>query len=112
MAMAWSRISSKVITYPFEADAACRRRCGHWQGHSGVCIPHIVDKRKGEILGAHDAAMTPLAQMRGGLCHGCLGRQQSPKPPTECRSAPCPPRANPSLGIRLCGTRRGSHKKG
>src|SRR4029453_9816541 len=43
MAIAWSRISSKVIASPSYADAACRRRCGHWHGHSGACIPQIVD---------------------------------------------------------------------
>src|SRR4029434_7459019 len=49
MAIAWSRISSKVIAHPPEADEACRRRCGNWQGHTGVCIPHMVDKRKQEV---------------------------------------------------------------
>src|SRR5712691_7344135 len=68
MAMAWSRISSKVIAHPPEADEACRRRCGNGKGRVGVCIPHMVDKRKQEVLGARDAESTPHSQTRGGKC--------------------------------------------
>src|SRR6266699_3434587 len=91
MAIAWSRISSKVIAYPPEADEACRRRCGNGKGRAGVCIPHMVDKRKQEVLGARDAAVTPLAQRRGGLYHVRVGRLQPHKTHTQRRSAPCPP---------------------
>src|ERR687887_1810402 len=68
MASAWSRISSKVIAHPPYADEACRRWCGNWQGYSGTFIPHIVDKRKQEVLGE----VTLFPQTRGGLCHACL----------------------------------------
>src|SRR6266853_6177491 len=68
MAIAWSRISSKVIAHPPEADEACRRRCGNGKGRVGVCIPHMVDKRKQEVLGARDAESTPHSQTRGGKC--------------------------------------------
>src|SRR5713101_8496447 len=73
MAIAWSRISSKVIAYPPSADAACRRRCGNWQGRSGVCIPHMADRRKQEALGARDAAVTPFSQTREGDVSRALG---------------------------------------
>src|SRR5262245_56111454 len=66
MAIAWSRISSKVIANPPSTDAACRRRGGNWRGCSGAFLPHMVDKKKQEILGARDVAVTPLSQMRGG----------------------------------------------
>src|SRR5262249_48081212 len=58
MAIAWSRISSKVIVHPPEA---CRRRCGNWQGRLGVCIPQMAARRKREVRGARrsrDAALT------------------------------------------------------
>jgi hypothetical protein len=45
MAIAWSRISSKVITHPPYADAASGRQYGNWTGRSGTCIPHVVDER-------------------------------------------------------------------
>src|SRR5262249_36307272 len=51
MAIAWSRISSKVIAHPPEADEACRRWCGNGRGRSGVLIPHLVAKRKQQVLG-------------------------------------------------------------
>src|SRR2546422_6222930 len=68
MAIAWSRISSKVIATPLYADAACRRRCEHGKGYSGTFIPHMVDRRKQEVLGARDAAVTPCLQTQGGVC--------------------------------------------
>src|SRR5438046_2896607 len=68
-----SRISSKVIAHPPDADAACRSRWGNWQSHAGAVIPHMVDKRKQEVLGAHDPAVTPCSQTRGGLAHGRVG---------------------------------------
>src|SRR5712691_2436299 len=74
MAIAWSRISSKVIAHPPEPTEACRRRCRNWQGRSGVCIPHIADRRKQEVLGARDAAVTPLSQTRGGYVSRALGQ--------------------------------------
>src|SRR5215475_10957662 len=68
MAIAWSRLSSKVIAPPPEANVAYRRRCRNWQGHSSACIPHRVDKRKQEVLGVRDAEETPFSATRGGLC--------------------------------------------
>jgi hypothetical protein len=50
MAIAWSRISSKVIAHPPYADEACKRRCGNGTGLSGVCIPHMADRKKQEVL--------------------------------------------------------------
>src|SRR4029434_3695215 len=91
MAIAWSRISSKVIAHPPEADEACSRRCGNWHGRSGVLIPHLVAKRKQEVLGARDAEVTPFSQTRGGMCHVRLDRLPPHKTPTQRRSAPCPP---------------------
>src|SRR5213596_696285 len=88
MAIAWSRISSKVIAHPPYADAACRRRCGNWQGRSGVCIPHMVDKRKQEVLGAHDAEVTPFSPTRRGMCRVRLADVNHKRP--KRRSAPCP----------------------
>src|SRR5215831_9882414 len=72
MAIAWSRISSKVIAHPPYADAACRRRCGNGTGCSGAFIPHMVDQRKPQVLGVHDADVMPSSQTH-----------------TESRSAPC-----------------------
>src|SRR6266568_954547 len=91
MAMAWSRISSKVIAHSPYADEACRRRCGNGTGRSGVFIPHMVDKRKQEVLGGCDAAVTPCSQTRGGMCHVRLRILQLQKTHTERRSALWPP---------------------
>src|SRR5262245_1653054 len=55
--MAWSRISSKVIAHPPEADAACSRRCGNGTGRSSAFIPHSVAKGKQEVLGECDAML-------------------------------------------------------
>src|SRR6266571_9092458 len=90
MVIAWSRISSKVITHPPEANAACGRRCGNGTGRSNACIPHRIDKGQQEVLGARDAAVTPLSQTRGGRWHGRLDRLPPPQTHTESRSAPCP----------------------
>src|SRR5262247_3706113 len=57
MAIAWSMISSKVIAHPPEADVACSRRCGNWQGRLGVCIPQMAARRKQEVLGECDAML-------------------------------------------------------
>src|SRR6266566_7787022 len=91
MAIAWSRISSKVIAHPPYADEACRRRCGNGTGRSGVFIPHMVDKRKQEVLGACDAEVTPCSPTREYMCRVRLGRLQPHKTHTKRRSAPCPP---------------------
>src|SRR5262245_35431669 len=50
MAIAWSRISSKVIATPLYADAACRRQCEHGKGCAGTFIPHMVIRGKQEVL--------------------------------------------------------------
>jgi hypothetical protein len=75
---------------PPYADEARRRQCGNGTGRSGVCIPHMGDKRKQEVLGARDAAVTLFSQMRGGICHVRLGRLQPRKPHTKHWSTPCP----------------------
>src|SRR4029450_3751550 len=90
MAIAWSRISSKVIAHPPEADAVCSRRCGNGKSRVGACIPQMVDKRKQEVLGAHDVEVTPFSQTQGGICHVHVGRLQPPKTHAASRSAPCP----------------------
>src|SRR5215216_3306744 len=77
MAIAWSRISSKVIATPLYADAACRRRCGNGKSRSDACIPQMVDKRKQEVLGARDAEATPiLTDARREVSH--VRRHSSP----------------------------------
>src|SRR5262245_10870983 len=70
MAIAWSRISSKVIATPLYAAEAYRRRCGNGTRHSDGWIPYMMDKRKQEVLGVRDAAVTLLSQARGG-CVTC-----------------------------------------
>src|SRR6516164_6077870 len=44
MAIAWSRISSKVITHPPSAEAACSRRCKHRQSRSSSLYRRWVTK--------------------------------------------------------------------
>src|SRR5215471_18287857 len=44
MAIAWSRISSKVIAHPPYADTACSRRYGNWQSRSGSLYRRWVTK--------------------------------------------------------------------
>src|SRR5262245_38337958 len=69
MAIAWSRISSKVMTPPRLTDEVCRRRCAHGHGHMGVCIPYKADRRKREVLDVRHAALTDtrgdVARVRG-----------------------------------------------
>src|SRR5678815_525022 len=89
MAIAWSRISSKVIANPPSADEACRRRCGNGHSCSDTCIPHMVDRRKREVLGACDAEGTPRPQTRGGMCHVRLGLLHAAKTLTAYRSTRC-----------------------
>src|SRR5687768_5397718 len=55
MAIAWSRISSNVIANPPSPCKADRRRCGHCGGRQDPFVPHTLDKRKQEVLGARDA---------------------------------------------------------
>src|SRR5712691_467627 len=74
MAIAWSRISSKVIAHPPEPNEACRRRCGNGKGRSSVCIPHMAGKGKPEV--------------RERVTHG---HTSTAKDPTEQRSGPWPP---------------------
>src|SRR5262244_3572418 len=74
MVIAWSRISSKVIAHPPYADEGCRRQCENWQGRSGAFIPHVVDKRKQEVLGVRDAAMMPLSRTLGEYGSRALGQ--------------------------------------
>src|SRR2546422_7888544 len=85
MAITWSRISSKVIAHPPYTNKVCRRWYENRKGYSGAFIPHIVDKRKQEVL----REVTLFPQTRGGLCHARLSRLQLPKTRTESRSAPC-----------------------
>src|SRR6516164_11731083 len=44
MAIAWSRISSKVIAHPPYAEAACTRRCGNGKRRSGSLYRRWVTK--------------------------------------------------------------------
>src|SRR5262245_25837587 len=89
MARACSSISSKVIADPPYTDKAYRRRCGYCRGRSSVLIPHMVDRRKQEVLEERDVVVTPLSQTRGGMCHVHLGRLHPAKTLTEHRSARC-----------------------
>src|SRR6516165_7059606 len=50
MAIAWSRISSKVITHSLEANAACGRQCGTWQSRMGVYKQHLENVRRKDVL--------------------------------------------------------------
>src|SRR5262249_12000160 len=86
MAIAWSRISSKVMTPPRLTDEACRRRCAHGHGHMGVCIPYKADRRKREVLDVRHAALTDT---RWDV-PVCVDRLHSASTLTQCRSAPCP----------------------
>src|SRR6516165_5232223 len=74
MAIAWSRISSKVIAHPPYAEAACSRRYGNWRGRSGSLYRRWVTKesrrdqdplQKGEnrtrLAGSTDAQPSVLA---------------------------------------------------
>src|SRR5262245_21802870 len=89
MAIAWSRSSSKVMAHPPYAAGAYRRRCRNKPSCSRPCIPHIVDERKQEVWEAHDVEVTPFSQIRGGVCHVCLGRLHLAKTLMEHRSARC-----------------------
>src|SRR6516165_6966210 len=83
MAIAWSRISSKVIAHPPDAEAASRRPCGNGKSRSGPLYRRWVTKESrrpgsaarrrttGRAAGAGDpraAALPPrrhaLAQLR------------------------------------------------
>src|SRR6516225_5821715 len=44
MAIAWSRISSKVIAHPPDAEAASRRPCGNGKSRSGSLYRRWVTK--------------------------------------------------------------------
>src|SRR6516225_4623135 len=74
MAIAWSRISSKVIVHPPDADTACSRRCGNGKSRSGSLYRRWVTKesrrdhdplQKGEnrtrLAGSTDAQPSVLA---------------------------------------------------
>src|SRR6266705_3775786 len=74
MAIAWPSISSKVSAHPPSTNEACKRRCWNGTGRSGVCIPHLADRRKQEVLGVRDAKEAPL----------------SPEIHTRHRRSPCP----------------------
>src|SRR3989454_8749106 len=47
------------MAHPPYADVACSRRCGNEQGRSDAFIPHMVDQRKQEVRGAHNARRLP-----------------------------------------------------
>src|SRR6266571_2349073 len=79
MAIAWSSTSSKVIAHSPYAYEACRRRCWKETGRSGACIPHMVDKRKWEVLEVRDAEVMSCSQMRGGMCHESFDRLSPPQ---------------------------------
>src|SRR5262245_65995100 len=74
MAIAWSRISSKVIANPPSPCKVYKRRCGHCGGHQDTFVPHLIDKRKQEVLGAHDVctSLNRKGSMWKGRVHTSL----------------------------------------
>jgi hypothetical protein len=50
----------------------------------------MVHRRKQEVLGARDAAVTPLSQTGGGRCHVGLGILHPAEILTKHRSTRCP----------------------
>src|SRR5215468_10495737 len=101
-------MSSKVIAHPPEA---CRRRCGNWQGCLGVCIPQMAARRKQEVLGARDAAVTLLSQPRGRRYHVCVDILHAASTLTKYRSTPCPhinetPNTTPKPNAAVIAQRR------
>src|SRR5215468_11117893 len=90
MAIAWSRISSKVIAPPMRM-----KRTEDHVGTGEVVRTYLyrreVTKESRKHWKVRDAEGTPFSQMQEGMGHVPLGRPQPPKPHTEARSAPCPP---------------------
>src|SRR5436190_1044520 len=60
MAIASSRISSKVIADPSSVDEVCRRRCGDGRYRQSAYIPQRADKGKPAALGARCAEEVAL----------------------------------------------------
>src|SRR6266478_9878955 len=81
MVIAWSRISSKVITHPPEAAEACRRRCENWKGRSSTFIPQMVDKRKQEGTGGRVTQRALHSHRREGACVTCTWTDGHPTDP-------------------------------
>src|SRR5262249_24055294 len=75
MAIAWSRISSKVIAHPPEPHAACSRRCGNGKNWSDICIPQMGDGRKEEVLGVSGRRGTTGHHPRSRDAIKCRGRK-------------------------------------
>src|SRR5215470_17311453 len=61
--MAWSRISSKVIAHPPDAEAACSRRCGNGKSRLGSLYRTWVTK---ESRSDHDPLQK--GELRMGVC--------------------------------------------
>src|SRR5688500_5886194 len=101
MAIAWSRISSKVIAHPPEPHEACTRRCGNWRSCSGVCIPHMVDRRKQEVLGVRDAAL-PEARGYGARTLGQTSPGNAPHGAQEPTMSPRTRDAKQHAKARQC----------
>src|SRR5262249_45817825 len=55
----------------------------------GVCIPQMAARRKQEVVGARDAAVTLLSQPLGRRCHVCVGILHAASTLTKYRSTPC-----------------------
>src|SRR5215475_6587703 len=90
MAIAWSRISSKVIAPPMRM-----KRTEDHVGTGAVVRTYLyrreVTKESRKHWKVRDAEGTPCSQIQEGMGHVPLGSQQPPKTHTEARSAPCPP---------------------
>src|SRR6516165_3332511 len=79
MAIAWSRISSKVIAHPPDAEVACSRRCGNGKSRSGHLYRRWVTKESrkpgralrrwatGRAAGAGDPRAASLPPTRHAL---------------------------------------------
>src|SRR5215472_8580658 len=91
MAIAWSRISSKVIAHPPYADEAYRRPRGHWSSRADALIPYRGDKRKQEALErARHRDNAVLTDARRHVLQ-TLGQTVTPKDPHSAKDLPMSP---------------------
>src|SRR5215472_3933997 len=111
MAIAWSRISSKVIAHPPYTNEVCRRRCGNGTSHLGgmLGIPHMGDKRKQEVLGSTcRRGNADLTDTRGRVsCMlGQIPTSTDPRRSRECTISPLWPVPLLRYAIVSTGTER------
>src|SRR5262245_30257608 len=83
MAIAWSRISSKVIAYPPYANEACSRRCEPGKNQSGSLYRFWVTKESRKSWEVSDAEVLSCSQRPGGMCHGSFDKRPPPQTPLE-----------------------------